>query len=617
VEVVLESGGATGLAPAPGGYFSGFVPEAAAGALYRYRLDGAPPLYPDPASRFQPDGPHGASEVIDPRAFPWTDSAWRGVSLPGQVIYEMHLGTFTRAGTCAAAAEQLPELARLGVTVVELMPVADFAGRFGWGYDGVDLFAPTRLYGRPDDLRRFVDRAHALSIGVILDVVYNHFGPDGCYLTEFSDRYFTRKYEIEWGDAINFDDEGSGPVREFFIANAAYWIDEFHMDGLRLDATQSIHDSSPTHILAEIARSARQAAGSRPILLVAENEPQHTNLVRASVSGGCGLDALWNDDFHHSASVAMTGRKEAYYYDYRGSPQEFISAVKYGCLYQGQLYSWQGKRRGQPSFGLPPAVFVNYLQNHDQVANSVRGERIHRIADPGRLKAMTALLLLALGTPLLFQGQEFAASSPFFYFADHDPKLAALVRAGRVDFLSQFPSLALPEMQGVFRDPHDPATFECSKLDFGDRERNAPIYLLHQDLLRLRREDPAFRAQRPGGVDGAVLGPEAFVLRFFLNGAGDRLLVVNLGLDCHYDPAPEPLLAPPAGLRWKNLWSTEDPRYHGGGCPAVETEDNWIVPGHAAVVLAPAPPTEEDLRRERRFEKETVARRKREKEEHG
>ncbi|HVX66958.1 MAG TPA: malto-oligosyltrehalose trehalohydrolase [Bryobacteraceae bacterium] len=616
VEVVLESGAAGELAPAPGGYFSGLVPEAAPGALYRYRLEGGPELYPDPASRFQPDGPHGASEVIDPGAFSWTDQAWRGVSLPGQVIYEMHVGTFTREGTYAAAALQLPELARLGVTVLELMPVADFVGRFGWGYDGVDLYAPTHLYGRPDDLRRFVDRAHALSIGVILDVVYNHVGPDGCYLTRFSGRYFTRKYEIEWGEAINFDDEDSGPVREFFIANAAYWIDEYHLDGLRLDATQSIHDTSPTHVLAEIAASARRAAGSRGIILVAENEPQHTDLVRPASSCGCGLDALWNDDFHHSAMAALTGRNEAYYHDYAGSPQEFISAAKYGYLYQGQFYSWQGKRRGQPSTGLSPGVFVNYIQNHDQVANSGRGERVSQLTDPGRLRAMTALLLLAPGTPMLFQGQEFAASSPFFYFADHDANLAGQVGAGRIEFLAQFRSLALPEMKDVFRDPHDPATFEHSKLDFAGRERNAPVYLLHQDLLRLRREDPAFRAQRAGAVDGAVLGPEVFVLRFFVDGPGDRLLLVNLGLDRYYRPAPEPLLAPPAGLRWTKLWSTEEPRYHGCGCPPLEFEGVWSIPGHAAVVLAPAPPTAADLRRERRLEQDTVARRKREKEEH-
>ncbi len=617
VEVVLDGGGVRELTPEAGGYHSGLFEGAGAGALYRYRLDGEAEVFPDPASRFQPNGPHGPSQVIDPAPFPWTDRGWAGRPLRGQVIYELHLGTFTREGTYAAAAEQLPELARIGVTLVELMPVADFVGRFGWGYDGVDLFAPTRLYGTPDDLRKFVDRAHSAGIGVILDVVYNHFGPDGCYLTQFSDHYFTKAHEIEWGEALNFDGEQSAPVREFFIANAGYWIDEFHMDGLRLDATQSIHDDSPVHVLLEIERSARAAARGRPILLVAENEEQNSGLARPRERGGCGLDALWNDDFHHSAMVALTGRNEAYYSDYFGTAQEFVSAVKYGYLYQGQLYSWQGKRRGRPGLDLAPAAFVTYIQNHDQVANSGRGERVHLLSDPGSLKAMTALLLLAPGTPMLFQGQEFAASTPFFFFADHHPELARQVQEGRAEFLSQFRSLALEETRKLFRSPHDPATFECSKLDFADRERNAPIYLLHQDLLRLRREDPAFRAQRHGGVDGAALGPAAFVLRFFEEDAGDRLLIVNLGVDCHFNPAPEPLLAPPAGMRWKKLWSTEEPRYHGSGYPALETGENWIILGHAAVVLAPAAPSAEELRREKRLEQETIARRKREKEEHG
>ena len=616
VEVIVEKGAPAELSSEEAGYFSGIASDAAAGSLYRFRLDGESELYPDPASRYQPGGPHGPSQVIDPRTFPWTDVAWRGVRLPGQVIYEMHFGTFTREGTCKAAMEQLPELAECGITVLELMPVAEFTGRFGWGYDGVDLYAPTRLYGEPDDLRRFVDRAHSLGIGVILDVVYNHLGPDGNYVPSFSNDYFTKKHEIEWGEAINFDGPNSGPVREFFVANAGYWIDEFHLDGLRLDATQSIHDDSPVHVLTEIAQRARAAAGKRSIILVAENEPQHSNLVRAPEARGSGLDALWNDDFHHSAMVALTGRNEAYYSDYLGSPQEFISAAKHGFLYQGQLYSWQGKRRGQPTAGLEPAAFVTYIQNHDQVANSGRGLRAQCLTDPGRLKAMTALLLLAPGTPMLFQGQEFAASNPFFFFADLTEELAPAVHQGRVEFLSQFHTLALEKMKGVFLNPHDPETFERSKLDFADRERNAPSYRLHRDLLRLRRDDSAFRAQRPGGIDGAVLGPEAFVLRFFEGGAGDRLLIVNLGIDLHLALAPEPLLAPPEGRRWKKLWSTEEPEYGGCGYPAPECDENWILLGHAAVVLEPRAPTDEELLREERLEQETTVKRKREKEEH-
>lgn len=559
------------------GYFSGQPAAARAGQRYRFRLDGARDSYPDPASRFQPDGPNGPSQIIDPNTFPWADRSWRGVALEGQVIYEMHLGTFTPEGTWDAAARQLPALAELGVTVLEVMPVADFSGRFGWGYDGVNLFAPYHQYGDPDSLRRFVDQAHAVGLGVILDVVYNHLGPDGNYLKHFSKDYFTDRYKNEWGAAINFDSQNAGPVREFFIANAGYWIDEFHFDGLRLDATQQIFDASREHILVAIKRRVHDAAGGRSTFLVAENE------------GGYGIDALWNDDFHHSAMVALTGHNEAYYTDYLGSPQEFISAVKWGFLYQGQRYKWQKNRRGTPSLDIAPARFVTFLQNHDQVANSGQGLRCHRLTNSGRCKALTALLLLAPGTPMLLQGQEFAASTPFLYFADHKPELAELVRKGRNKFLAQFRSLALPEVQANLPDPVNPATFEQCKLNFAERESHSEIYQLHRDLLRLRREDPAFRRQRPRGVDGAVLGANAFVLRFFAENNADRLLLVNLGRDLHLDPAPEPLLAPPTTANWRVLWSSEDPRYGGAGTPPLDTEDNWRIPGEAAVVLAPCP----------------------------
>lgn len=593
VSAVLEGGSGAGaevpLEPEPGGYFSGRAANAGAGTLYRYRLDGGPGAFPDPASRFQPQGPHGPSQVIDPGGFAWTDRTWRGCGRDGQVIYEMHVGTLTREGTWAAAERELPALADLGVTVLEVMPVADFPGRFGWGYDGVNLFAPTRLYGTPDDLRRFVDRAHALGLGVILDVVYNHLGPDGNYVKEYAPAYFTDRYENEWGEAINFDGPSSGPVREFFLTNAAYWIDEFHLDGLRLDATQQIFDRSPDHILAAVGRAVRGAARGRGTYIVGENEPQQVKLIRPVERGGYGLDALWNDDFHHTAKVAMTAHNEAYLTDYLGSPQEFISALKWGYLYQGQRYSWQGNRRGTPALDVPPYHFVHFIQNHDQIANSGKGERCHELTSPGRYKAITTLLLLGPATPMLFQGQEFAASSPFFFFADHNPELARLVYKGRAEFLAQFPSLALPEMQQCLPDPADPKTFARCKLDLGERQKHAPRYALHRDLLRLRREDPVFRSPRHRGVDGAVLGPQAFVLRFFAEDGADRLLVVNLGRDLHFDPAPEPLLAPPEGTGWTKLFSTEDLVYGGCGTPPLDTDDNWWVPGEAAVVLAPKP----------------------------
>jgi maltooligosyltrehalose trehalohydrolase len=586
VAVQLASTGNSGKATAieleteKNGYFSGFISEARPGMLYKLQLvSGA---FPDPASRFQPEGPHGPSQIVDPSTFRWTDKGWRGVSREGQVIYEMHIGTFS--GSWRSAMEQLPELANFGVTLLEIMPVADFPGRFGWGYDGVDLFAPTRLYGAPDDFRSFVDRAHALGLGVILDVVYNHIGPDGNYLKEFSPDYFTDRFKNEWGEALNFDSENSGPVREFFIANAGYWIDEFHLDGLRLDATQQIFDSSEEHILTAIARRVREAASGRSTYLVAENESQESKLVRALDDGGYGLDALWNDDFHHSAAVALTGHNEAYYSDYRGAPQEFVSAMKRGYLYQGQWYSWQKKRRGEPTTGLHPANFVTFLENHDQISNSLRGMRLHQIASPGNLRAMTALLLLGPGTPMLFQGQEFAASKPFLFFADHNQKLARLVAAGRRKFLEQFPSVAHPESTPYLANPKAEATFNKCKLDLSEREKHANHYTLHRDLLKLRRDDPVFRTPRAGCIDGAVLGTEAFALKLFGDEGDDRLLLINLGNDLQFDSIPEPLLAAGEDRNWKLLWSSEDPRYGGSGTPPLRKQ-GWRIAGHATLVL--------------------------------
>src|SRR5438876_8427437 len=301
-----------------GDYFSG-VANVGAGACYRFRVNSAGNFHPDPASRFQPDGPHGSSCVVDPTKFEWTDADWPGTKLKGQVIYEMHVGTFTSEGTWRAAADQLAELASIGITVMEMMPIADFPGKFGWGYDGVDLFAPTHVYGTPDDLRAFVNRAHSLGLGVILDVVYNHFGPDGNYLGAFSDDYLTRGNENEWGDSINFDDRNSGPVREFFVTNGCYWVEEFHFDGFRFDATHAIRDQSSEYIIGAIGRAARKAAGARSIILIAENDLQEAKMVAPRSEGGDDLNGMWNDDFHHSAVVALTGRNEAYFSDYLGA----------------------------------------------------------------------------------------------------------------------------------------------------------------------------------------------------------------------------------------------------------------------------------------------------------
>jgi maltooligosyltrehalose trehalohydrolase len=597
VDVVLEGERA---APVPlrheaNGYFSGMVAAAQPGTRYRFRLDGEG-AYPDPASRWQPQGPHGPSEVVALDAFQWTDRDWKGVMPRGQVLYEMHIGTFTPEGSYAAAERHLPFLKDLGITVIELMPVNEFNGPFGWGYDGVNLFAPTRLYGKADELRHFVDRAHAIGLGVIHDVVYNHFGPSGNYLTAFSPDYVSKRYENEWGDAINFDGENSGPVREFFACNAAYWIDEFHFDGLRLDATQCLFDASPRHIVADIAAKARAAAGRRSIYITGENEPQHAELARPVARRGMGLDALWNDDFHHSATVAATGACEAYYSETRGTPQELISALKWGFLYQGQYYGWQKKRRGHPALDLPAHAFIQCLQNHDQVANSARGQRLHELTTPGRLRALTGLLLLTPGTPLLFQGQEFAANAPFLYFASHEDELNVLIRKGRHEFLTQFPNIASEDGGKLLALPAQEETFRRCKLDHTDRERNAHVVRMHRDLLRLRREDPLFSVQDSTRMHGAVLGPEAFLLRFLGAAGEDRLLVVNLGTTLPLLPMAEPLLAPPAGCRWKLLWNSEDPRYGGSGMMEPDVEHSWRLPAHALAVLAPHPAEDTDGR---------------------
>lgn len=568
------------------GFFSGSA-NAGAGARYRFCVNNN--LYPDPASRFQPDGPHGSSCIVDPTRFKWSDSPWPGpaaTGLKGQVIYEMHVGTFTKEGTWRAASQELEELARIGITVIEMMPVADFPGKFGWGYDGVDLFAPSHLYGTPDDLRAFIDRAHSLGLGVILDVVYNHFGPDGNYLGAFSDDYLTRGNENEWGDSINFDDRNSGPVREFFITNGCYWIEEFHFDGFRFDALHAICDRSTEYIISEVGRAARKAAGSRSIILIAENDRQEAKMVRPRGEGGDDLDGMWNDDFHHSAVVALTGRKQAYFCDYRGTPQEFISAAKYGFLYQGQALSWRKALRGSSTFGIPPEAFVCFIENHDQIANTGRGERVRFQTSPARYRAMTALLLLGPWTPLLFQGEEFAASSPFMFFADlGDASVRDAIRKGRAEWLAPFLSLSEEQAWKTLPAPDDPEVFAACKLDFSEREKNREVYNLHIDLLKLRREDSRFRRQIPGGVDGAVLGPTSFVLRYFSSENDDLLLLVNFGERQMLHPASEPLLAPPSGCRWELFWTSDSPRYGGAGSIAVATEEQWVLPAECTIAL--------------------------------
>jgi maltooligosyltrehalose trehalohydrolase len=577
------------LARGEGGYHAAVVPGLVAGARYRFRLDDEPALVADPASRYQPEGPFGPSQIVDPSQFAWSDAAWRGIAPERHVLYELHIATFTPEGTWRAAAEWLDYLAELGVTTLEVMPVADFAGRHGWGYDGVNLFAPCRSYGTPDDMRRFVDRAHGAGLAVILDVVYNHFGPAGNPLPAWSATYASER-QNEWGVGYRFDGADSAAVREYAIANASYWIDEFHLDGLRLDATQAIHDSSPGHIVGAIARAARAAGRGRRIFVVGETEPQDARLLAPPIA----LDALWNDDFHHTARVAATGLAEGYLRDYRGTAQELVSAVKHGFLYQGQLYPWQGKPRGGSTRGFARHRLVNFLENHDQIANLGFGERLGALTDAATLRALTAVLLLAPGLPMLFQGQEHAAREPWRFFVDHAPPLAAAVREGRARFVAQFARLATPEAQAALAaiaDPTAEATFLACVLDPRHRRLDDPHVALHRDLLRLRRDDPAFTDPRPDALDGAVLSDRAFVLRYQQpDPLRDRLVLVNLGATWIAASVAEPLIAPPTAAGWRLAWSSEDPRYGGHGTPPPVTGEGFAIPGHAALVLAPDEP---------------------------
>ena len=569
----------------PDGHHSGFVPGLGAGGRYRFRLGSDDDLLPDPASRYQPEGPMGPSEVVDPAAFAWTDAGWTGIEPERHVLYELHIGTFTPEGTWTAAVPWLRYLADVGITTLEIMPVAEFAGRHNWGYDGVNLFAPFHGYGSPDEFRRFVDHAHAAGLAVILDVVYNHMGPSGNTLYRWTPAYKASE-RSEWGDGLNFDGERNLGARQLVIANAGYWIDEFHLDGLRLDATSAIVDRSPEHVLTALTRRAREAGRGRHIFVVGENEPQDASLLRAPV----GLDALWNDDFHHCTRIVATGVIEGYLHDYRGTPQELISAVKRGFLYQGQLYPWQRNPRGSSTRGLAGHRFVQFLENHDQVANAGFGERLTMLSDPATLRALTALLLLSPPLPLLFQGQECGATQRWMFFVDHSEALHQPIRDGRARFMGQFARLATPEPQAALADPCREATYRACALDPRDRRLDHPRVALHRDLLRLRRDDPAFTDPRPGALDGAVLSEQAFVLRFLQDDPlRDRLVLVNLGPTYARPVHPEPLLAAPEGTAWQVLWSSEDPRYGGHGTPTPFDRVRLAIPARSAVVLAPAP----------------------------
>lgn len=486
VEVVYESlERIFPLTRAPDGYFSGLDPLASVGALYRIRSDDQTP-FPDPASRFQPQGVHGPSQIVDPTGFKWTDASWRGLPWNRTVFYEVHVGTFSPEGTFDGVRSRLPYLRDLGITAIELMPVADFPGQRNWGYDGVNLFAPARCYGSPDDLRRLVNEAHGRGLAVYLDVVYNHLGPDGNYLGAFSPFYLTDRHQSAWGAGVNLDGEHSAPVRRFFIENAQRWIGEYHFDGLRLDATHALRDDGPIHFLSELSAAVKTQATDREVHLVAEDHRNLNLMVRSPHEKGWGLDAVWADDFHHEIRVALAGDRDGYFADFSGDLADIAKTVRQGWFFTGQHSKHlKGPRGTDP---VSPEKCVICLQNHDQVGNRAMGDRLHHTLEGSSYRAATALLLTAPETPLLFMGQEWGTRSPFLYFTDHNEELGRLVTQGRREEFKSFRAFADPEVRSRIPDPQSPSTFELSHLPWDEQKDPAAAGLLkyYQALLKFR-----------------------------------------------------------------------------------------------------------------------------------
>jgi maltooligosyltrehalose trehalohydrolase len=469
------------------------LPTARAGDSYRYRLpDGL--VVPDPASRFNPGDVHGASQVIDPVAYRWQDGGWRGRPWHEAVVYEMHVGTFTPEGSFAAASARLPYLADLGITAIELMPLAHFPGQRGWGYDGVLLFAPQPSYGSPDELRALVDAAHALGLMVLIDVVYNHFGPDGNYLHAYCPQFFNPAHQTPWGAAINYDGEQADTVRRFMICNALYWVAEYHVDGLRLDAIHAIRDDSPRHIVHDICAALNAGPGrERHVHVVLENDANQASLLRRDAAAAplCA-QAQWNDDLHHAAHVLLTGQTDGYYRDFAAAPlHDLGKALAQGFVYQGQASAFRnGAPRGESSAGLPLEAFVSFLQTHDQIGNRAWGERLHALADPRLVRAAVACVLLSPHVPMLFMGEEFAASTPFLYFCDFGPDLARQVAEGRRAEFGQFAAFADPAARAAIPDPNAETSFNASRLRW-EELADDPHRQWHdavRAMLRLRRD---------------------------------------------------------------------------------------------------------------------------------
>lgn len=581
VELVLEAED-----PAPrsldmprgdGGWFRLVTSAAKTGSLYRLRIDGKH-LVPDPASRCNPRDVHGPSLVVDPHEFEWADAGWRGRPWHEAVVYELHVGSFTERGSFDGVERRLDHLARLGVTALELMPVADFPGRRNWGYDGVLWYAPDSRYGTPGDLKRLVAAAHARGLMVLLDVVYNHFGPEGNYLHLYAPTFFNERHHTPWGAAINFDRPGREVVREFVIHNALYWLEEYHLDGLRIDAVHAIRDDSTPHILADLAEAVRDGPGrGRHVHLVLENDANEAHHLRGTRS--TRFDAQWNDDAHHCLHVIATGESDGYYSDYAVAPQALLlRCLTQGFAYQGEPSPYRdGAPRGEPSGDLPPTAFVPFLQNHDQVGNRAHGDRLHHLVhDEASLRALTALLLLAPAPPLLFMGEEWHASQFFPYFCDFEPELAEKVREGRRHEFARFDRFADAAQQTTIPDPGATETYRSACLDWSEARAagHRPWLALYRKLLRLRRLEivPRLTGAAPGR---ALSGCGDLLCVDWRMGDGSILhLLANLTrgiLRLDRRPPGRLLYSTHRGLRaihrraelepWTVLWVLERPRH--------------------------------------------------------
>ncbi len=573
------------------GVFVGAFADVDAGVRYCYRVDAAG-CFPDPASRYQPDGVHGASMTVDPSAFRWTDQPWTGRLASDLVIYEIHVGTFTSSGTFAGVAERLEQLRDLGVTAIELMPVADFSGDRNWGYDGVALFAPARCYGAPDDLRRLVDHAHALGLAVLVDVVYNHTGPEGSYLSRYSPYYFTDRHRSPWGQGVDLDGPHSALVREFFIENALHWIHEYHLDGLRLDATHAIQDRGPRHFLAELTERVHVSAPHRQVHVMAEDHRNLAAMVARVNDFGWGLDAVWADDFHHQMRRLLAGDREGYYGDFSGTVSDLAATLRQGWFFTGQYSAHQRQPRGTDPSAIPARRFVVCLQNHDQVGNRALGERLHHQIDGAAYRAASAVLLTAPQTPLLFMGQEWAASSPFQYFTDHPEPLGRLVTEGRRREFGDFAAFTDPASRNRIPDPQAEATFDASHLNWPERdlEPHASMLRLYAALLAFRRELSA--------IDGRPFSAEAYdddtlIMGWAPTTGVSHLVVARLRGAGTVDLGRSDL-ACRAIAPWVKVLTTEDRPFNAGPAAAVAISGTGIAPilafaGPAAVIFRARP----------------------------